>query len=351
MVRGFAARGRTRAGTLAHVGDVAFDAFGTSPGADARARRFARARSAPRRRSDARGSRVGERLGWGLLLEQAAEDVYGVLLELVECRGGGGGVARGAGPGSRVGFGAGLGTPADARAAAWARAGRRGATAGAASSRSAFWSCAMKFLAPSKDFTPSPEAVRARLGGGAPAGASARAATVATAAGTAAGSGPRFSSGEAPGASSREDGAALDERRCLGTTNITRERRGRADDVGLGARRRRGFPPRRATTRAVCPRKTPVVIVDSRRPRRAGTVTDDGRREHARDGGARCSPERFDERRRRVARSAEVRRSESASEARNPGVPSCPRADESKPSRTTRHGQKRMPREVNHSFA
>ena len=115
----------------------------------------------------------------------------------------------------------------------------------------------MKFLAPSKDFTPSPEAVRARLGGGAPAGASARAATVATAAGTAAGSGPRFSSGEAPGASSREDGAALDERRCLGTNNITRERRGRADDVGLGARRRRGFPPAARDDESGMPTKNP----------------------------------------------------------------------------------------------
>ena len=82
----------------------------------------------------------------------------------------------------------------------------------------------MKFLAPSKDFAPSPEAVRARFGGGAPAGACAWAATVAT--GAAAGSGPRFSSGEASGAASRAGGAALDERRCLGTTNIARERRG-----------------------------------------------------------------------------------------------------------------------------
>ena len=170
----------------------------SEPARRRRARRSARARSAPRRRSDARGPRRRAPRGWGLLPEQAAEDVYGVLLELVECRGGGGGRARG-----RAGFAGrpapGLGTPPRgcARRGVGAR-GEEGRHRGGGVVALRLLELRDEVLGASKDFTPSPEAVRARLGGGAPAGASARAATVATAAGTAAGSGPRFRRGRRP---------------------------------------------------------------------------------------------------------------------------------------------------------
>ena len=122
MVRGFAARGRTRAGTLAHVGDVAFDAFGTSPGAGARARRFARARSAPRR---APTRAVPSESAWDGVSSNrplrtctaSSSNSSSVAAAAAGSRGGRAGFA-----GRRARAWA---PPPDARAAAWARAGRR----------------------------------------------------------------------------------------------------------------------------------------------------------------------------------------------------------------------------------
>ena len=185
----------------------------------------------------------------------------------------------------------------------------------------------MKFLAPSKDFTPSPEAAASAVGGGAPAGASARAATVATAAGTAAGDWPAILvGGGARRVVDRRDGAARRRATLLRWDRPTSRANvaGARTTASSAARRGEGRPPAARDDESGMPTKNPRGWRAD--DRAAPTVTDDGRREHAREAEARGALRNVSTRSADGGRAQRRSAAPKARRKRDPGAPSRPRA-------------------------
>ena len=219
-----------------------------------------------------------------------------------------------------------------ARASSRRRAGSSATAAASASTASAFWSCAMKFLAPANDFCSPALAVRARFGGGGAGRASAAGERETPAAGEATvAAGPRFSSGDASRGTSR--GAAPRElRRCLGTSIIARGVDGARARARARAPRPRAPPPTLAN--AARRRGVPRRVAVPRKSRGAGARARDGPRRARAAGLARP----------RASARSERRRDETGVEGRLRAKRSVPARGGRHPQFTTESGSRGVPK-------